>query len=1140
MIHTRSPRLDLRTALCLLILWSLLCASACAPEKEPAPAAALSNTNWTRPEPTLRNEAPAPAETSLSSIKLPEPEPVAKTEPALEPEKVSSPVVKEPGQELQRDILLRSARNSLKLNNKPEALTQYAKILQMYPTDREAMSEYAGLLLSEERTKEAREYYTKLVQLAPSDMDARRKLASCWIVSGYYPEAASELEVVLRRSPKDHEIAALLARVRAWARDYEGAGDIYRQYLQTLDVSETANRRLVAPVLLDLQRPMEALPLIDTLAQEFPGEVEWSLLLVRCHAQIGDAAQANRIAQSLAEVEPENIEKRLDLARQLVMTGHFKSAMTIYQQVLNVEPDNRQARLGTAEIALEGYQPSAALRVLNALRDSMEEDRNYQKVLARYHGLVGEYGVAAAQWDHILRQKPDDHDSRIAYGELLRQSGELERARTQFAKVPDGVPATERARLGTVRVLYDQGLHDEAVSLCQSLAKADSVTAEILIAMGRSLEKIGNAEHAERLCRNWLSKYSTDTMAAIQVRIALGRALHQRNRPLEAIREFHEAMKHPSGRTPECAYWMARAYDKVGRADRAKIAMISAPMKQLGDDIRSWIELGEIGLGEGDWQNATAAFEHVLRYDPDNLAAMVRLGEAQNIAFAHGTRVDPRRTLTRAIAISENNSRARLALARNYVLSKDYESARSQYKLLMANDPSSVTAKREYARAMYWDHRYDEAFDAYDQVVDTKLAEVAPIDPFGDTAEATTSGAGLDYETSLTVATNVQNEKRAKELKDYRSRQAEDAYRELISAEPANFEARFDLAQLYHSTGKTAKAIEQYEEIVRLSPLHREAPLALAQAKVLLNPRVSGGLYSSTARGREGLYDMDTTDYMVNYQHPIGDAEEFVGVGYGWRRYAPEGDSALLGSIFHVDARKKIGDNTAIYANLELPSWDEDDRFSNRLLYKAGLTHENYSGFRMGAMIFEENVADNFRTLQEDIHRRGFRVEASHKANRHLDYGASAMLADYSDENTRYEFNAFGSYLLSFAPKQLQLLAKADFTSFDEDNDGIVPDPNLGNLNHPYFAPSGYVLFSAIAEWKHWLNEDYFIGANEFWYSIGLRAAIDDESKTFQEFWLGAHYDFTNWAGIDLRTQALSSSVLDTSSVSAFLTLRWP
>jgi hypothetical protein len=79
-----------------------------------------------------------------------------------------------------------------------------------------------------------------------------------------------------------------------------------------------------------------------------------------------------------------------------------------------------------------------------------------------------------------------------------------------------------------------------------------------------------------------------------------------------------------------------------------------------------------------------------------------------------------------------------------------------------------------------------------------------------------------------------------------------------------------------------------------------------------------------------------------------------------------------------------------------------------------------------------------------------------------------------------------------------------------------------------------------VAEWKHWLNEDYFVGANEFWYSIGLRAAIDDESEMFQEFWVGAHYDFAAWAAIDLRTQALSSDVIDTSSTLAYLTLRWP
>ena len=97
-----------------------------------------------------------------------------------------------------------------------------------------------------------------------------------------------------------------------------------------------------------------------------------------------------------------------------------------------------------------------------------------------------------------------------------------------------------------------------------------------------------------------------------------------------------------------------------------------------------------------------------------------------------------------------------------------------------------------------------------------------------------------------------------------------------------------------------------------------------------------------------------------------------------------------------------------------------------------------------------------------------------------------------------------------------------------------------GESTVAYFAPSGYALFSGIAEWKHWLNEDYFIGANDFWYSVGLRASVDDQSETFQEFWLGVHYDFTRWARFEVRTQALSSSVLDTSATTALFHLHWP
>jgi tetratricopeptide (TPR) repeat protein len=1171
--RTRAQRLAAQAFMAM----SLVLAQACAPEatqpeqdpswtpKDPVSGQFFSESNpagtgQTVPAPMAHPRTDVPAKVDvdqpIAPVRTPRPRVDPSTLNATNGVVASEPtaVVDANGDQkddLQRDILLRSARNALKLGRFDEALALHEKLQQLHAGDRESLTEYAGLLVQAGRLAEARARYTELVKLAPSDLDARRSLATVLIAGGYYSEAASELETVVRRDPEDADSAALLARVLAWSRDHVAAGEVYRVHLQTLDLRDDGNRRLVAPVLLDLQRPLEALPHLQALVRAHPTEVEWGLYLVRCQAQLGDATEAGRVVESLAEVEPNNTKARIEVADQMVLSGQYKLAMSVYQQVLAMDANHERARLGVADVALASCQPAAAKRALDGLRTTMEDDRGFQIAQARYHGLVGERGAAGAAWEDLLRAKEDDWGARIAYADLLRESGEHERAKSQYTKVPEGTPRTREARLGLARTLFAQGLYEESVALCQTLTDAEDPTPEVLIQLARGLEKLKNAEQAERLCRQWLTANPQDVGARIQVRIALGRALVVRDRPVEAIREFTEAMKHPSGRTPECAYWLARAYDAVGSKDRARLAVLSAPMKQLGDDVRSWIELGEIALGEGDWKNAIAAFEHVLRFDPENLAARVRLGEAQNIALARGERVDPRRTLAQALAQSEHNSRARLAMARAYVVDRDYEAASKQYKLLMAADPSSFVAKREYARTLYWNHQYEEADAAYDAVVDENLAEVAPIDPYGKASSSSVYNGGLDYEAALTTAENVELERDAKKLKDYRPRQAEERYRELIAAEPANFEARFDLAQLYHSTGRTQKAIGEYEEIMRLSPLHREAPLAKAQAEILQNPRVVAGLYTSNARGRDGLYAIDITDYFVEYQHPIGDHDEYFGAGYGWRRYEPDDGTPVLGSMFLASGRKKLGEHTALTARLEMPTWDED-YVSSRLLYRLGMQHETWGGLRVSAEVFNEMVAENDATLLSDIHRTGFRAGLAYKSSPRLDYGVSGMIAEYSEAdpasfpddggNSRYEVNAFGSYLVSFAPKQLQLLGKADFISFDGDNDGIVFDSGdpLTNLNHPYFAPGGYSVYSAVAEWKHWLNQDYFIGANEFWYSIGLRAAIDDESEMFQEFWIGAHYDFASWASVDLRTQSLSSSVLDTSTNLLYFTLRWP
>ena len=109
-------------------------------------------------------------------------------------------------------------------------------------------------------------------------------------------------------------------------------------------------------------------------------------------------------------------------------------------------------------------------------------------------------------------------------------------------------------------------------------------------------------------------------------------------------------------------------------------------------------------------------YRHVLRWDPENLAAMVRLGDVETLLLRNkqGIRVDPITTCERVIARSPNNIRARIGMARAYSRLKSFDNAKDQYDLALSSDSDNIIAHRETARLLYWTHQYKESADAYD------------------------------------------------------------------------------------------------------------------------------------------------------------------------------------------------------------------------------------------------------------------------------------------------------------------------------------------------------------------------------------------------------------------------------------------
>ena len=121
------------------------------------------------------------------------------------------------------------------------------------------------------------------------------------------------------------------------------------------------------------------------------------------------------------------------------------------------------------------------------------------------------------------------------------------------------------------------------------------------------------------------------------------------------------------------------------------MALMSSAVLSCGEDVRLRIEPGRSPRDQ-DHERATAYLSDVLRWQPDNLAAMVLLGEAQNLALKAGENVDPVRTFSTALARNPGNTRARLGIARSYVIRREFDEAVGAYESLVAQDATYAFA----------------------------------------------------------------------------------------------------------------------------------------------------------------------------------------------------------------------------------------------------------------------------------------------------------------------------------------------------------------------------------------------------------------------------------------------------------------
>jgi hypothetical protein len=273
----------------------------------------------------------------------------------------------------------------------------------------------------------------------------------------------------------------------------------------------------------------------------------------------------------------------------------------------------------------------------------------------------------------------------------------------------------------------------------------------------------------------------------------------------------------------------------------------------------------------------------------------------------------------------------------------------------------------------------------------------------------------------------------------------------------------------------------------------------------------------------------------------MGDAADFFAVGLGQRTYDRVETSPLNANILRVRGSKRMGERTVVTGAMEAPHYNiSEDAFQERLLFDLGIEHRTLKELGVEMRVFADNVAENSVTIADDLHRTGARMGITKKHSRAVDYGASLMFADYSDGNARFEMNLFAAYEFSPAPQSLRILTKIDTLDFSKKSDGLGDVVILTDLDIPYFAPSGYSIFSTQVDWRHQFGEYWFTGTPDMWYGASGRLAVDNDGAGYTELGVQAGYDFSEWFGMKLNSRMLRSSEINVTANSLLFTIRWP
>ena len=558
-----------------------------------------------------------------------------------------------------------------------------------------------------------------------------------------------------------------------------------------------------------------------------------------CESQ--PAAEASPGEMSNADA---SVDTRLKLATTLLYAHRYDEAIPEFEKVIAVDPAHRDARVGLAKALFWSGRPGRALKALEPIM-AQEVDA---EVTALWNEILAASGNAVAAikaMEASLDADPDNAEIGRSHANLLVGFGCYGSAIQALRQLTKRFPDSAGIALDLAHACFTADRYPEAIDLARRFEpqggrigkRARIILARCLLKARRCTEAnkvfktirqrdVGEPRAALGLLITWILDPKTADVKPDRCMSTLAEDTNRsRLHELDEVREWlftlvgelvshtpsdeHVALARQLAKLLEtakdvpatrlCREALTQFADEGPEAIEPNVEPLIQTIAQGSASRSVVLEVCHVLLALYAGEQLVAVCDAALERDPDDVS--IELFRAEGLAIM-GEYEDAEEAYQMILAELPQCTKARRGLARTYSWFRLFDKAEEAYNDLMQRDPSDMIIRREAARSLGWDKQLRASLDAYDE-----------------------SAEGLgESPAEKTWADSLRLERKAKHAYWWnRKTEAVDHYWAFIEKEPADLEARFDLAQVYAHNRLWEEAAEQYVRILDIDDRHRRA-----------------------------------------------------------------------------------------------------------------------------------------------------------------------------------------------------------------------------------------------------------------------------------------------------------------------------